>query len=82
MRKLRLVKVVVPDIVAYMGEGPGFENMEPEYRCPVCGYGVADDYVCCPCCAAELDWENVRTPTKEFRELLNRLCIGGRSRSW
>lgn len=34
MRKLRLVKVVVPDIVAYMGEGPGIENMEPEW-CPL-----------------------------------------------
>ena len=73
MRKLRLIKVVVPEIVAYFGRGPGIENMEPDYQCPGCGYGVADDYVACTHCAAELDWDNVRKPTESFRKFINRL---------
>jgi len=73
MRKLKLVKVVVPEIVAYIGQGPGIENMEPDYQCPRCGYGVADDYVSCPHCAAELDWKNVMKTTKKFQKLVNRL---------
>lgn len=73
MRRLKLIKVVVPEIVAYIGPGPGIENMEPDYRCPECGFGVADDYVACPHCAAELDWNNVRKPSESFRKLVDRL---------
>lgn len=73
MRKLKLVKVVAPEIVAYFGPGPEMGNMEPDYRCTECGYGVADDYISCPHCAAELDWKNVQKPTKKFRKLVNRL---------
>ena len=55
MRKVRLVKVVIPEIVAYMGSDPDINNMEPDYQCPECGFGVADDYVYCPHCGAELE---------------------------
>lgn len=73
MRKLKLIKVVVPEIVAYIGSDKGIENMEPDYRCTECGFGVAEEYVCCPYCAAELDWKRVRKPTKKFRKLISRL---------
>lgn len=68
--RLRLVKVVVPEIVAYMGSDS--ISMVPEYEC-TCGMGVAAEYKCCPYCGAELAWERVRRPSKEFRELLKRL---------
>lgn len=73
MRKVRLVKVVIPEIVAYMGPGPDIDNMEPDYRCPECGVGVADDYVSCPHCGSELDWRHVRMLTERFRKLAERL---------
>ena len=46
--------------------------MEPEYECS-CGMGVAEEYKCCPYCGAELAWEQVRRPSKEFRKLLDKL---------
>ena len=67
MRKLRLIKVVVPEIVAYSIQGS--KPMKPEYECS-CGMGVAEEYKCCPYCGAELAWERVRRPSKEFRKLL------------
>ena len=70
MRRLRLIKVVVPEIVAYFGQGS--EPMEPEYECS-CGMGVAEEYKCCPYCGSELAWEQVGKPSKEFRELMKRL---------
>ena len=73
MRKVRLVKVVIPEIVAYMGSDPDINNMEPDYQCPECGFGVADDYVYCPHCGAELDWGHVRMLTERFRKLAERL---------
>ena len=70
MRKLRLIKVIAPEMVAYFGQGS--EPMEPEYECS-CGMGVAEEYKCCPYCGAELDWNNVEQPSKRFKELLKRL---------
>ena len=70
MRKLRLIKVVVPEIVAYSIQGS--KPMKPEYECS-CGMGVAEEYKCCPYCGAGLAWERVRRPSKEFRKLLDKL---------
>lgn len=66
-------KVVVPEIVAYFGNTSEPENMLPDYRCPKCGYGVADNYVACPHCASMLDWEHVKKPSEKFMELLETL---------
>ena len=63
MRKFKLIKVVAPEIVAYTKYGNG--EKVPDYRCPVCGFGVAEDYICCPHCSAELNWNNVIDPIKE-----------------
>ena len=71
MRKVKFVKVVVPEIVAYLGQG--IINEVPEYRCPECGFGVADDYSVCPYCSSELDWKHVKRPSKEFIKFLDRL---------
>ena len=27
-----------------------------DYRCSNCGFGIADDYLCCPYCGQYLDW--------------------------
>lgn len=61
------IKTVVPEIVAYLDyEG----EKVPDYRCPECGFGVAEDYIGCPHCMSKLDWENVKKPDEgEFREL-------------
>lgn len=66
MRKVRLVNVVIPEIVAYMGPDPDINNMEPDYQCPECGFGVADDYMFCPHCGVELDWRHVGMLTERF----------------
>ena len=67
MRRLRLIKAVVPEIVAYFGEDP--ELLEAEYEC-ACGMGVAEEYKCCPYCGAELMWDKVMEPSNKFRDLL------------
>ena len=66
MRKVRLVNVVIPEIVAYMGSDPDINNMEPDYQCPECGFGIAHAYMFCPYCGAELDWRHARTPSERF----------------
>ena len=66
MRKVRLVKVVIPEIVAYMGSDPDINNMEQDYQCPECGFGIAHAYMFCPYCGAELDWRHARTPSERF----------------
>lgn len=67
MKKIKLIDVVVPEIVAYLKYG---EEKVPDYRCPKCGFGVADDYICCPHCSAELNWEDVEELSEEmFRNL-------------
>lgn len=71
MRKVKFVKIVVPEIVAYFGNGN--DSAVPEYRCSECGYGVADDYTHCPHCGSELDWKRVKRPSQKFIEFLDRL---------
>ncbi|MDB2016437.1 zinc ribbon domain-containing protein [[Clostridium] symbiosum] len=66
MRKVRLVKIVIPEMVTYIGPGPDIDNMEPDYQCPECGFGIAHAYMFCPYCGAELDWRHVRMPTERF----------------
>lgn len=56
-----------------MGPGPDIDNMEPDYQCPECGFGVADDYMFCPHCGVELDWRHVGMLTERFRKLAERL---------
>ena len=71
MRRLRLIKVVVPEIVAYFGATP--EATRPDYRCTGCGYGVDKAYVCCPYCGSELDWDKVRKPSQRFLRVFKKL---------
>lgn len=73
MRKLRLINVVAPEVVAYFSQGSkGSEAPEPEYNC-TCVMGVAKEYKCCPYCGAEFVWDKVVQPSKEFRKLFDRL---------
>ena len=69
MRKLKLIKVVSPELVAYFAHG---EEKIPDYCCPICGFGVADDYVCCPHCAAELEQYKDKK-SKEFQKFIDSL---------
>lgn len=77
MRKLRLIQEIVPEIVSYYGPTNGYYGptngiMEPDYQCS-CGMGISEEYKCCPYCGAELVWDKVRKPSKEFVKLLERL---------
>lgn len=72
MKRIRLVKIVVPDIVAYFRYGMGPTESESEYQCS-CGMGVIKEYNYCPYCGAELAWDKIMQPTKEVRKLLERL---------
>lgn len=73
MRKLKLIKVVVPEIVAYIGPGSDIDNMAPDYQCPKCKFGLSEWYYYCPCCGNELDWASVRKPSAKFVKLIDRL---------
>ena len=70
--KAKAVKVVVLKIIAYISDSLGSELI-PDWRCPNCGYGVADDYVACPHCGSELDWSRARKPSKAFKKFMERL---------
>lgn len=72
MRKLKLVKIVVPEIVAYYGQGSEIEDMVPEYQCK-CGMGIDKGYMYCPYCGSEFDWKHVKRPSKKFMKFLDRL---------
>ena len=68
-RKLKLVKVAKVEVVAFLN----YNNQRlPEYCCSECGFSVADNYICCPYCGSELDWEFDK-PSKEFLELIDKL---------
>ena len=73
MKKLKLIKVVVPETVAYVGPGPDRSNMRLGYQCTECRSGIAKGYAYCPYCGSELDWDNERKPPAEILELINRL---------
>lgn len=73
MRKIKFVKVVDPEIVAYFLSRTDTDNTEYEYRCPECGFGVAEDYVVCPHCGSELNWKQVKSPSQKFIKFLDRL---------
>ena len=73
MKKIKLVNVVVPEIVAYFSESSDNENFESDCKCPNCGFGVAKDYVACPHCGSELDWSRVKKPSKKFKKFLAKL---------
>ena len=65
MRKLRLVKVVIPEVVA-VKYFPGLEEPLPDYRCTECGMGVAEDYLFCPYCGSELNFKKMDKKSREF----------------
>lgn len=71
MIKIKFVKVVIPEIVAYMKCDSG--EIITDYRCTRCRFGVADDYMYCPHCGSELDWKKVKRPSQKFIKLLDRL---------
>jgi len=69
MRKLKLVRIVKPELVAYLCHN---DERLPDYRCgnPDCGYGVAEEYVACPYCGSELDWKRLDERSAEFKKLM------------
>lgn len=70
MRKIRIIRVVVPEVVSYYGPADG--TMEPDFQCS-CGMGVAEEYKCCPYCGSELAWDKIQKPSKKFLKLLEQL---------
>lgn len=71
MRKLKLVKVVNPEIVAAICSKPN--EAIYDYRCPVCGLGVGQGDNYCSGCGSELDWTRLNKPSKEFKKLVDSL---------
>lgn len=71
MRKLKLVKVVNPEIVAAICSKPN-ETIY-DYRCPVCGLGVGQGGNYCSGCGSELDWTKLNKPSKQFKKLVDSL---------
>ena len=62
MKKLKLVDVASPEIVAFISIG---DEKLPDYRCPICGFGVAEEYAFCPYCGTELDWTKLDKKSKK-----------------
>lgn len=70
MRKLKLIKVVAPELVACIIQG---NERIPDYACSECGGGVAKDYAFCPYCGAEFEWKSESKASKDFRKLIDSL---------
>lgn len=71
MRKLKLVKVVNPEIVAAICDK--LNETIYDYQCPACGVGVGQGDNYCSGCGSELDWTKLNKPSKEFKKLLDSL---------
>lgn len=69
MRKIRFIRVVIPEIVAYLCYG---EERFPDYRCSQCGCGVGDNYSYCPYCGSELDWKYTDKLSEAFSKLVEK----------
>ena len=65
MRKLKLVKVVSPEIVASV-KYAGIDEVFMEYRCPECGFHVAEDYMFCPYCGSMFDFSHMDAKSRLF----------------
>ena len=38
-----------------------------DWRCPICGYGVAEEYICCPYCRQKLKFEEKKVNPKDYQ---------------
>lgn len=43
----------------------------PDWRCPSCGMGIADDYICCPYCGQKVEFDKSNIKSEEFTVSLN-----------
>lgn len=60
-------KKVIPEIVASIN----YEQLEEpllEYRCEECGFHVIEDYLYCPYCGSELDFNHLSEASEVFKE--------------
>lgn len=39
----------------------------PDWRCPTCGMGIADDYICCPYCRQKVKFNESTIRKEEFK---------------
>ena len=62
MRKIKIIKIVVPELVGYIKHGT--ENFV-DFRC-TCDMGVEQSYKYCPYCGSQLNWRGIN---KKFNEL-------------
>lgn len=70
MRKLKLVKNVVPELVAYFCVD-GIK--EKEYRCTNCGTHVGTEDKYCRECGSKLDFTKKNKLSKEFEKFIEKL---------
>lgn len=64
LKAKELQKPVSPEWVARMQYGEEYMN---DYRCPICGLGVAEDYTHCPHCGKKLNWQIVNDKNVKVR---------------
>lgn len=70
MRILKFVKIVVPELVAYLC----FDGIkEKEYRCTNCGTHVGTEDKYCRECGSKLDFSKKDKMSKEFEELIEKI---------
>lgn len=72
MWKIKIVKLVAPELVAYITIGG---EKFPDYACPECGAGTAREHAFCPYCGAEFDWKHESSGTRDFRKLMENNII-------
>lgn len=67
MRKIKFVKIVIPELVSVTIHG---SKKLPDYRCTGCGMGLSDDYSYCPYCGSELDWTKMDEKSEQFWNMI------------
>lgn len=66
MRKLKLIKVVIPELVAIVNhEGKIYHD----YACE-CGFGIGKGDCYCRACGSELNWKKVKMDGHEYNVVM------------
>lgn len=70
MRKIKLVKIISPEIVSCTIHGT---IREYDYQCSNCEHHLSKTFKNCPYCGAEINWTNMDEESKTFERVMNTL---------
>lgn len=76
MRKIKLAKIITPEIVSCTIHGT---IKTFDYQCPNCEYNLSEDFKYCPNCGAEINWTYMDEESKTFERVMNTL-VGRRAK--